>query len=108
MVLAAGSRLILSFHLFFFFMLRRTPEFTPLYSSATLGVLKGPFEDYPLNLSITGLLFLKVGEKIFCGRKITFGKCVWISTKTAFLFSLAIEFLQLFLRLGTFQLSDLL
>ena len=30
-----------------------------------------------------------------------------ITTKTAFLFSLAIEFLQLFLRLGTFQLSDL-
>lgn len=29
------------------------------------------------------------------------------STKVAFLFSLTIEFLQLFLRLGTFQLSDL-
>ena len=28
-------------------------------------------------------------------------------SRTAFLFSLAIEFLQLFLRLGTFQLSDL-
>ena len=32
---------------------------------------------------------------------------IWYSTKVAFLFSLTIEFLQLFLRLGTFQLSDL-
>ena len=32
---------------------------------------------------------------------------LWYSIKAAFLFSLTIEFLQLFLRLGTFQLSDL-
>lgn len=32
---------------------------------------------------------------------------LWYSTKVTFLFSLTIEFLQLFLRLGTFQLSDL-
>lgn len=32
---------------------------------------------------------------------------LWNSTKIVFLFSLSIEFLQLFLRLGTFQLSDL-
>lgn len=35
------------------------------------------------------------------------GKMLWQSTKITFLFSLSIEFLQLFLRLGTFQLSDL-
>ena len=34
-------------------------------------------------------------------------KTLWQSTKITFLFSLSIEFLQLFLRLGTFQLSDL-
>lgn len=33
--------------------------------------------------------------------------CVWQSVKVVFFFSLSIEFLQLFLRLGTFQLSDL-
>lgn len=32
---------------------------------------------------------------------------LWLSVKTVFLFSLTIEFLQLLLRLGTFQLSDL-
>ena len=65
------------------------------------------FENIALMLPFAALLLWTVAEKIFCGRKITFGRCVWISTKTAFLFSLAIEFLQLFLRLGTFQLSDL-
>lgn len=34
-------------------------------------------------------------------------KIIWKSIKIAFLFSISIEFLQLFLRLGTFQLSDL-
>lgn len=34
-------------------------------------------------------------------------KTLWQATKYTFLFSLSIEFLQLFLRLGTFQLSDL-
>lgn len=32
---------------------------------------------------------------------------IWSSTKTVFLFSITIEFLQLFLRVGTFQLSDI-
>ena len=38
------------------------------------------------------------------------GKCrqvLWKAVKIVFLFSLSIEFTQLFLRLGTFQLSDL-
>ncbi|MFR4397027.1 MAG: VanZ family protein [Anaerobutyricum soehngenii] len=41
------------------------------------------------------------------GRQICFTSILWYSTKAAFLFSLTIEFLQLFLRLGTFQLLDL-
>lgn len=52
------------------------------------------FENIVLMLPFTALLLWTVAEKIFCGRKITFGRCVWISTKTAFLFSLAIEFLR--------------
>lgn len=34
-------------------------------------------------------------------------KITWKSIKISFLFSICIEFLQLFLRLGTFQLSDI-
>ena len=34
-------------------------------------------------------------------------KILWYSGKIAFIFSISIEVLQLFLRLGTFQLSDL-
>ena len=39
--------------------------------------------------------------------RMTIGSVLWNSTKTTFLFSFAIEMLQLFLRLGTWQLSDL-
>ena len=35
------------------------------------------------------------------------GRILWQSGKIAFIFSISIEMLQLFLRLGTFQLSDL-
>ena len=42
-------------------------------------------------------------EKIGNGWK----KILWKSGKIAFIFSISIEMLQLFLRLGTFQLSDL-
>ncbi len=45
-------------------------------------------------------------EKIL-GQTAKFRKMLWQSVKIVFLFSLSIEFLQLFLRLGTFQLSDL-
>ena len=45
--------------------------------------------------------------KLLKGRPICFMSILWYSIKAAFLFSLTIEFLQLFLRLGTFQLSDL-
>ena len=40
-------------------------------------------------------------------KKVTLGRTLWQGIKYAFLTSAAIEFLQLFLRLGTFQLSDL-
>ena len=55
------------------------------------------------------LLMWTAKEKLLKGkgRQICFTSILWYSTKAAFLFSLTIEFLQLFLRLGTFQLSDL-
>ena len=43
------------------------------------------------------------GEKIGNGGK----KILWQSGKRAFIFSISIEMLQLLLRLGTFQLSDI-
>lgn len=43
------------------------------------------------------------GEKIGSGWK----KILWQSGKIAFIFSVSIEMLQLLLRLGTFQLSDI-
>ena len=43
------------------------------------------------------------GEKIRSGWK----KILWQSGKIAFIFSVSIEMLQLLLRLGTFQLSDI-
>lgn len=39
--------------------------------------------------------------------KVSLGSIVWTGAKFSFLFSVCIEFLQLFLRLGTFQLSDI-
>lgn len=39
--------------------------------------------------------------------KVTIGEIVWKTTEITFLFSFAIEMLQLFLRLGTWQLSDI-
>ena len=39
--------------------------------------------------------------------KVSLGSIVWVGVKFSFLFSVSIEFLQLFLRLGTFQLSDI-
>lgn len=38
---------------------------------------------------------------------VTIKTVVWVGTKYAFLLSVIIEFLQLFLRLETFQLSDI-
>lgn len=52
-----------------------------------------------LNLIINWMF----GEKIGNGWK----KILWYSGKMAFIFSISIEMLQLLLRLGTFQLSDI-
>lgn len=63
-------------------------------------------ENLALFIPFTVLLLWSFHEKILGeGAKIL--TCIWQSVKIVFLFSLTIEFLQLFLRLGTFQLSDL-
>ena len=51
------------------------------------------------------LLMWAAKDKIL--KKVTFAGIVKSSFKTAFLFSLSVELLQLFLRVGTFQLSDI-
>lgn len=58
-----------------------------------------------LFIPFTILLFWTAGKKIL--KKTTFLNIVWTGLKITFVFSLSIELLQLFLRLGTFQVSDL-
>lgn len=62
-------------------------------------------ENLMLFIPFTILLFWTVGKKIL--KKTTFLNIVWNGLKITFVFSLSIELLQLFLRLGTFQVSDL-
>lgn len=63
-------------------------------------------ENLALFIPFIILLLWCFREKII-GEKRTFINIIWQSVKITFLFSVTIEFLQLFLRLGTFQLSDL-
>jgi len=63
-------------------------------------------ENLALFIPFTVLLLWSFREK-FLGEGAKFLRTIWQSVKIVFLFSLTIEFLQLFLRLGTFQLSDL-
>lgn len=63
-------------------------------------------ENLALFIPFTVLLLWSFHEK-FLGEGAKFLRTMWQSVKIVFLFSLSIEFLQLFLRLGTFQLSDL-
>lgn len=63
-------------------------------------------ENLALFIPFTVLLYWSFGEK-FLGEGAKLLRTIWQSVKIVFLFSLTIEFLQLFLRLGTFQLSDL-
>ena len=63
-------------------------------------------ENLALFIPFTVLLLWSFHEKIL-GEGAKLLKIIWQSVKIVFLFSLTIEFLQLFLRLGTFQLSDL-
>lgn len=53
------------------------------------------------------VLLLCTFKNKLCGLKVTFFKSVIKTTIITFAFSLVIEFLQLFFRIGTFQLSDL-
>lgn len=78
-------------------------------SDGTVTLTTECFENIALMLPFTFLLMWTAKEKLLKakGRQICFTSILWYSTKVAFLFSLTIEFLQLFLRLGTFQLSDL-
>lgn len=62
------------------------------------------FENLVLMLPFTFLLFWTFEDKI---RKLSLGRIIWRGFKIAFIFSFTIEMLQLFLRLGTWQLSDL-
>lgn len=62
-------------------------------------------ENLALFIPFTILLLWTYRDKIL--NKITLSNVLWQSTKIVFLFSFTIEMLQLFLRLGTWQLSDL-
>lgn len=62
-------------------------------------------ENIMLMLPFTFLLLWTFSTRLL--QKVTLGNAVWAGMKFSFLFSISIEFLQLFLRLGTFQLSDI-
>ena len=62
-------------------------------------------ENLALFIPFTILLLWVTKARIL--KRMTMGSVLWNSTKITFLFSFAIEMLQLFLRLGTWQLSDL-
>lgn len=66
------------------------------------------FENLMLMFPFTVLL-LWVAEKRLTGKedKVKIGKILCLSLKAAFIFSITIELLQLFFRLGTFQISDI-
>lgn len=70
-----------------------------------------PIENLMLFIPFTVLLLWAIGsnadlkDKFLKNMKLT--TVLWQSTKITFIFSVSIEFLQLFLRLGTWQLSDM-
>ena len=63
-------------------------------------------ENLALFIPFSIMLLWCFGNKMV-DKKGKFMMTVWQSAKSVFLFSFIIEFLQLFMRLGTFQLSDL-
>lgn len=63
-------------------------------------------ENLALFIPFTILLLWCFSEKII-GENVKLIKTLWKSVMIVFLFSLIIEFSQLFFRIGTFQLSDL-
>ena len=74
-------------------------------SDGTVTLTTECFENVLLMLPFTAILMWTAKEKLL--KRIDFRNIVWKCTQTAFIFSVFIEFLQLFLRLGTFQLSDI-
>lgn len=64
-----------------------------------------PIENVILMMPYTALLLWALKERLL--KRVTLSRTLWQGIKYAFLTSAAIEFLQLFLRLGTFQLSDI-
>lgn len=64
-----------------------------------------PIENSILFIPFIILLMLTSKEKVLKGKS-NLGTILWKAVKIVFLFSIAIEFLQLFLHLGTFQFSD--
>ena len=60
-------------------------------------------ENVIMMVPFSAVVLWTFGEKIGNGWKII----LWQSGKIAFIFSVSIEMLQLLLRLGTFQLSDI-
>lgn len=62
-------------------------------------------ENVLLMMPYTALLLWAVRENLL--KRITLGRVLWQGIKYAFFTSVTVEFLQLFLRLGTFQLSDI-
>ncbi|MCD8011866.1 MAG: VanZ family protein [Lachnospiraceae bacterium] len=70
-----------------------------------------PIENLMLFIPFTVLLLWAIGsntdlkDKFLKNMKLT--TVLWQSTKITFIFSVSVEFLQLFLRLGTWQLSDM-
>ena len=63
-------------------------------------------ENLVLFIPFSFLALLNYGNRII-GENHSFINICWKSVKWSFLFSFVIEMIQLFLRLGTFQLSDL-
>lgn len=62
-------------------------------------------ENVLLMIPYTALFLWALKDRLL--KKMSLGGALWQGVKWAFLTSAAIEFLQLFLRLGTFQLSDI-
>lgn len=60
-------------------------------------------ENVIVMVPFTGMVIWTFQEKVGSGWK----KTLWQSSKIAFIFSISIEMLQLLMRLGTFQLSDI-
>ena len=60
-------------------------------------------ENVIMMMSFSAVVAWTYGEKLWNGWK----KILWQSGKIVFIFSVSIEMLQLLLRLGTFQLSDI-